>query len=74
MSDVSEIQKNDDNKVNFKISGSKETGIQINNYNINLLLLNLMICPFNNESKFLFICFLCSFSCWNFLEFWSVDR
>ncbi len=30
MSDVSEIQKND-NKVNFKISGSKETGIQINN-------------------------------------------
>ena len=31
MSDVSEIQKNDDNKVNFKISGSKETGIQINN-------------------------------------------
>ena len=43
MSDVSEIQKNDDNKVNFKISGSKETGIQINNKNINLLLLNLMI-------------------------------
>ena len=31
MSDVSEIQKNDDNKVNFKISGTKETGIQINN-------------------------------------------
>ena len=31
MSDVSEIQKNDDNKVNFKISGSKEIGIQINN-------------------------------------------
>ncbi len=31
MSTVSEIQKNDDNKVNFKISGSKETGIQINN-------------------------------------------
>ncbi len=31
MSDVSEIQKNDDNKVKFKISGSKETGIQINN-------------------------------------------
>ena len=31
MSDVSEIQKNDDNKVNFKISGSKEKGIQINN-------------------------------------------
>ena len=31
MSDVSEIQKNDDNKVNFKISGSKETNIQINN-------------------------------------------
>ena len=30
MSTVSEI-KNDDNKVNFKISGSKETGIQINN-------------------------------------------
>ena len=30
MSDVSEIQKNDDNKVNFKISGSKETGIKIN--------------------------------------------
>ena len=25
------VQKNDDNKVNFKISGSKETGIQINN-------------------------------------------
>ena len=43
MSDVSEIQKNDDNKVNFKISGSKETGIQIKNKNINLLLLNLMI-------------------------------
>ena len=31
MSTVSEIQKNDDNKVNFNISGSKETGIQINN-------------------------------------------
>ena len=31
MSTVSEIQKNDDNKVNFKISGSKETSIQINN-------------------------------------------
>ena len=31
MSDVSEIQKNDDNKVYFKISGTKETGIQINN-------------------------------------------
>ena len=31
MSTVSEIQKNDDNKVNFKISGSKEIGIQINN-------------------------------------------
>ncbi len=31
MSSVTEIQKNDDNKVNFKISGSKETGIQINN-------------------------------------------
>ena len=31
MSTVSEIQKNDDNKVNFKISGSKETGTQINN-------------------------------------------
>ena len=31
MSTVSEIQKNDDNKVNFKISASKETGIQINN-------------------------------------------
>ena len=31
MSTVSEIQKNDDNKANFKISGSKETGIQINN-------------------------------------------
>ena len=31
MSDISEIPKNDDNKVNFKISGSKETGIQINN-------------------------------------------
>ena len=30
MSTVSEIQKND-NKVNFKISGGKETGIQINN-------------------------------------------
>ena len=43
MSDVSEIQKNDENKVNFKISGSKETGIQINNLNINLLLSNLMI-------------------------------
>ena len=31
MSTVNEIQNNDDNKVNFKISGSKETGIQINN-------------------------------------------
>lgn len=31
MSTVSEIQKNDDNKVNSKISGNKETGIQINN-------------------------------------------
>ena len=31
MSDVSEIQNNDDNKVNFKISGTEETGIQINN-------------------------------------------
>ena len=31
MSDVSEIQKNDDNKVNFKIAGSKETDFQINN-------------------------------------------
>ena len=31
MSTETEIQKNDDNKVNFKISGSKETGIQINN-------------------------------------------
>ncbi len=31
MSTVSEIQKNDDNKVNFKLTGSKETGIQINN-------------------------------------------
>ena len=31
MSTVSEIQKNDDNKVNFKISGTKETGIQIKN-------------------------------------------
>ena len=31
MATVSEIQKNDDNKVNFKISGRKETGIQINN-------------------------------------------
>ena len=31
MSTVSEIQNNDDNKVNFNISGSKETGIQINN-------------------------------------------
>ena len=31
MSTVSEIQKNDDNKVNFKITGSKETGVQINN-------------------------------------------
>ena len=31
MSTVSEIQKNDDNKVNLKILGSKETGIQINN-------------------------------------------
>ena len=31
MSDVSEIQKNDDNKVNFKITGSKETGIKIKN-------------------------------------------
>ena len=30
MSTLSEI-KNDDNKVNFKISGGKETGIQINN-------------------------------------------
>ena len=31
MSTVSEIQKNEENKVNFKITGSKETGIQINN-------------------------------------------
>ncbi len=31
MSTVSEIQKNDDNKANFKISGIKETGIQIKN-------------------------------------------
>ncbi len=31
MSTVSELQKNDDNKVNFKLTGSKETGIQINN-------------------------------------------
>ena len=31
MSTVSEIQKNDDKKGNFKITGSKETGIQINN-------------------------------------------
>ena len=31
MSTVPEKQKNDDNKVNFKISGTKETGIQINN-------------------------------------------
>ena len=31
MSTVSEIQKNNDNKANFKISGSKETGIQKNN-------------------------------------------
>jgi hypothetical protein len=30
MSTVSEIQKNDDNKVNFKITGSKETVIKIN--------------------------------------------
>ena len=30
MSAVSKIQKNDDNKVNFKITGSKEAGIQIN--------------------------------------------
>ena len=31
MSTVSEIQKNDNNKVNFKILGIKEMGIQINN-------------------------------------------
>jgi len=31
MSTVSEIQKNDDKKVIFSISGSKETGIQKNN-------------------------------------------
>ena len=31
MSTVSELQKNDDNKVNFKLTGSKETGIQTNN-------------------------------------------
>ncbi len=31
MSTVSEVQKNDNNKVNFKITGSKETGIQVNN-------------------------------------------
>ncbi len=31
MSAVSEIEKNDDNKVNFKITGGTEMGIQINN-------------------------------------------
>ena len=31
MSTVSEMQKNDDNKVNFKISGSREAGIKVNN-------------------------------------------
>ncbi len=31
MSSVSEMQKNDDNKVNFKISGSNEVGIKVNN-------------------------------------------
>ena len=31
MSTLSGMQKNDDNKVNFKISGTKETGIQVNN-------------------------------------------
>ncbi len=31
MSTEYERQKNDDNKVNFEISGNKETGIQINN-------------------------------------------
>ena len=31
MSTVSEMQKNDDNKVNFKISGTKEAGIKVNN-------------------------------------------
>ena len=31
MSSNTSLQKNDDNKVNVTISGSKETGIQINN-------------------------------------------
>ena len=31
MSTVPDMPKNDDNKVNFKISGSKETGIKVNN-------------------------------------------
>ena len=31
MSSTSTLKESDDNKVNFKISGSKETGIQTNN-------------------------------------------
>jgi len=31
MSTVSKMQKNDDNKVNFKISGTKEAAIKVNN-------------------------------------------
>ena len=31
MSTVSEMQKSDDNEVNFKISGTKEAGIKVNN-------------------------------------------
>ena len=31
MSTVPEMQKNDDNKVNFKISGTKESAISVNN-------------------------------------------
>ena len=31
MSTISEMQKNDDKKVNFKISGTKEAAIKVNN-------------------------------------------
>ncbi len=31
MSTTSEINQKENNKVNFKLSGSKETGIKINN-------------------------------------------
>ncbi len=31
MSSTSTLQENDDNKVNFRISGTKESGIQTNN-------------------------------------------